>query len=123
VLPQGLEPLKLCRLVKPHLATYPSSSRARFRSRAHNRVVPAIEHAGVLHSLALDHGQSDGLLFPFPEWRKPNAALKCACDWAKLTHCSFNDLRRTCATWSREGGASPDLIATVLGHVDLRMVE
>jgi hypothetical protein len=41
----------------------------------------------------------------------------------KIKPCSPNDLRRTCATWLRQDGAPPDLIAPVMGHVDTRMVE
>lgn len=36
---------------------------------------------------------------------------------------SPNDLRRTCATWLRERGASTENIAGILRHVDARMVE
>lgn len=40
-----------------------------------------------------------------------------------IERCSPNDLRRTCATWLHASGATPDLIAPLMGHVDSRMVE
>jgi len=46
-----------------------------------------------------------------------------ACDRADIEPCTPNDLRRTCATWLRQAGAAPDLIAPVMGHADTRMVE
>jgi integrase len=85
------------------------------------RVVPIVGRARILLAFALEHAHKEGLLFS--EWRSPQAGLKVACDRAKIPHCSFNDLRRTCATWLREGGASPALIAPILGHVDSRLVE
>lgn len=41
----------------------------------------------------------------------------------KIRRCSPNDLRRTCATWLRAAGVSPELIAPAMGHADTRMVE
>ena len=45
------------------------------------------------------------------------------CGRSGSSRCSPDDLRRTCATWLRQDGAPPDLIAPVMGHADTRMVE
>ncbi len=63
----------------------------------------------------------DGLLFR--PWTNVRRDLHAACDAVKIVRCSPNDLRRTCATWLRAAGASPELIAPVMGHADTRMVE
>jgi len=41
----------------------------------------------------------------------------------KVWRFGFQRRRRTCATWLREAGAPPDLIAPLMGHADTRMVE
>jgi len=70
----------------------------------------------------LEHAQGvDGALFR--SWGNVRRDLVAACDEAKIPRCSPNDLRRTCATWLREAGAPPDLIAPLMGHADTRMVE
>jgi integrase len=43
--------------------------------------------------------------------------------WPTRMRCSPNELRGTCATWLRAAGASPELIAPVMGHAHTRMVE
>jgi hypothetical protein len=63
----------------------------------------------------------NGLLF-LP-WQNVRRDLAQACDRAGIEPCTPNDLRRTCATWLRQAGAAPDLIAPVMGHADTRMVE
>jgi integrase len=74
-----------------------------------------IEHA-VKHARGVN-----GLLF-LP-WQNVRRDLAQACDRAGIEPCTPNDLRRTCATWLRQAGAAPDLIAPVMGHADTRMVE
>jgi integrase len=87
------------------------------------RVVPLVTAwQKSLARYALEHAQgTEGLLFH--PWGNVRRDLTAACDAAGLESCSPNDLRRTCATWFRQEGASPDLIGAVLGHADSRMVE
>ncbi len=87
------------------------------------RIVPIVgEVARSLLEYALTHAQGEhGLLFR--SWTNVRRDLYAACDALKMPHCSPNDLRRTCATWLRAAGASPELIAPVMGHADTRMVE
>jgi integrase len=88
-----------------------------------SRVVPMASnvHARYLE-FALRHADgSDGMLFR--KWGNMNRDLAEACERAGIARCSPNDLRRTCATWLRNLGLPPDLIAAVLGHRDTRMVE
>jgi hypothetical protein len=59
----------------------------------------------------------------FAEWKSPNNALRRACERAKLPHTSFNDCRRTFATWLREEGVSAELIAPAMGHTTTAMVQ
>lgn len=59
----------------------------------------------------------------FPDWSNIQWDLRTACERADIPRCSPNDLRRTCATWLRQGGAAPDLVACVLGHSTSQMVE
>jgi len=71
---------------------------------------------------ALKHAQgAEGRLFT--SWRNVRRDLHEACERAKIPPCSPNDLRRTCATWLRSEGVEADLIGSVLGHADSRMVE
>jgi integrase len=87
------------------------------------RTVPIVgESARSLLEYALAHAQgAEGLLFK--PWSNVRRDLHAASDAVKIQHCSPNDLRRTCATWLRAAGASPELIAPVMGHADTRMVE
>jgi integrase len=79
------------------------------------------EVARSLLEYALAYAGGDGLLFR--RWSNVRRDLHAACAAVKIPPCSPNDLRRTCATWLRAAGASPDLIAPVMGHADTRMVE
>jgi integrase len=72
------------------------------------------------YALTHSHGQ-EGLLFG--SWTNVRRDLHRACEAVEIRHCSPNDLRWTCATWLRAAGASPELIAPVMGHADTRMVE
>ncbi len=87
------------------------------------RTVPIVgETARSLLEYAITHAQGEeGLLFR--RWTNVRRDLHAACDAVKIPRCSPNDLRRTCATWLRAAGASPELIAPVMGHADTRMVE
>lgn len=66
-------------------------------------------------------GGVGGLLFQ--DWGNVQWDLRTACERAGIPRCSPNDLRRTCATWLRQGGVAPDLVACVLGHSTSQMVE
>jgi integrase len=71
---------------------------------------------------ALEHAQGGaGLLFN--PWANVRRDLLDACRRAGIERCSPNDLRRTCATWLRAGGATTDVLAPLMGHADGRMVE
>ena len=59
----------------------------------------------------------------FRPWGNVRHDLASASRRAGIEPVTLNDLRRTCATWLREGGIEPHLIAAVLGHADSRMVE
>jgi len=87
------------------------------------RTVPLVsDEQRSLIRYALDHAQGvEGSLF-LP-WQNVRRDLAQACDRAGIEPCTPNDLRRTCATWLRQAGAAPDLIAPVMGHADTRMVE
>lgn len=80
----------------------------------------AIRHAGG-RAWASEHPADEVRLFA--PWPSPNHALARACIAAKIEHASFNDLRRTFATWLREAGATPDLIAPAMGHTTTAMVQ
>ncbi|MEY4578741.1 MAG: hypothetical protein RL701_3444, partial [Pseudomonadota bacterium] len=87
------------------------------------RTVPLVsdeQRSLIKHALQYAQG-TDGLLF-LP-WQNVRRDLAQACDRAGIQPCTPNDLRRTCATWLRQAGAAPDLIAPVMGHADTRMVE
>jgi integrase len=92
------------------------------RSTRYRTVPMVLPAARELLAYACEHAEgTDGLLFR--PWGNVRRDLLEACTRAGIAPCSPNDLRRTCATWLRAGGAPPDLIAPVLGHADTRMVE
>lgn len=84
------------------------------------RVVPILPTTAPLLRIALEHG-GEGLLFS--PWGNVRRDLHEACQRIGIPPCSPNDLRRTTATWLRNAGVEPHLIAAVLGHRDSRMVE
>jgi len=87
------------------------------------RIVPVTTIEGKqLLEYALNHAQGEGDML-FRPWGNMVRDLKLACRRAGIDPCGPNDLRRTFATWLRAAGASPDLIAPTMGHVDSRMVE
>lgn len=85
------------------------------------RTVPILPTTAPLLRLALEHGRDAGLLFE--PWTNVRSDLLRACERLGIDPCSPNDLRRTTATWLRNAGVEPHLIALVLGHRDGRMVE
>jgi hypothetical protein len=78
--------------------------------------VPIVgETARSLLEYALTHAKGEnGVLFR--PWNNVRRDLHAACEGVKIRRCSPNDLRRTCATWLRAAGVSPELIAPVMGH-------
>jgi integrase len=87
------------------------------------RTVPLVSQTQrSLIRYVLEHAQGKGGALFLP-WGNARRDLVQACDKVGILPCSPNDLRRTCATWLRQDGAPPDLIAPVMGHVDTRMVE
>jgi integrase len=116
------------------------------KTAASLRTVPVVTPlARQLLKYALDHaGGAEGMLFrPWPMLHrgllracrragckatgctiKPSRKGGCRtpeCLAAALAPVTPNDLRRTCATWLREAGTPVELVAPVLGHVDIRM--
>lgn len=87
------------------------------------RIVPygALPFGHELMDRVLALSPSKGLLFR--PWTSMAGDLIRACERLHMAPVSPNDLRRTCATWLRQAGVEPHLIAAVLGHADSRMVE
>ena len=94
------------------------------KTTAADRIVPVLHpEAMELLGYALEHAVPGEGGRMFAEWKSPNNALRRACERAKITHTSFNDLRRTFATWLREEGVSAELIAPAMGHTTTAMVQ
>ena len=85
------------------------------------RVVPIVGFAWPLLEHVLRVRSGPGPLFR--PWTNVRHDLSTACTRAKVPTVTPNDLRRTCATWLRQLGVEPHLIASMLGHTDSRMVE
>ncbi len=94
------------------------------KTSAADRVVPVL-HPEALELLqyAIKHAAPGEGGRMFALWKSPNNALRRACERAKIDHTSFNDLRRTFATWLREEGVSAELIAPAMGHTTTAMVQ
>lgn len=94
------------------------------KTTAADRIVPVL-HPEALELLqyAIEHAVPGEGGRMFAEWKSPNNALRRACERAKIDHTSFNDLRRTFATWLREEGVSAELIAPAMGHTTTAMVQ
>lgn len=86
------------------------------KTAASKAVIPVVEHTRPLLEYAL-------ATMPFGAWGSYGRDLPAAAKRAGLERLTANDLRRTCATWLRQGGVAPHLIAAVLRHRDSRMVE
>jgi len=92
------------------------------KTEGSRRVVPIVGVARPLLEHALRYAQGEGGKL-FRSWGNVRRDLHEACERAGIAPVSPNDLRRTCATWLRQGGVEPHLIAAMLGHTDSRMVE
>lgn len=102
------------------------------KTKASDRTVPIVHPDAItLLDYALKHAHGKAWASEnkqpytrlFAPWPSPNHALARACVAAKIAHTSFNDLRRTFATWLRNAGATPDLIAPAMGHTTTAMVQ
>jgi integrase len=85
------------------------------------RTVPILALTRDLLAFALKHAPGDGLLFG--PWGKLHRDIALASERAGIEPSTPNDWRRSLATWLRLAGVSTDLIATVLGHADSRLIE
>jgi integrase len=76
-----------------------------------------------LLDVALEQADPAAAPLLFHPWANVRRDMLQACERAGIERCSPNDLRRTCATWLRAGGATIDALAPLMGHADGRMVE
>ncbi len=60
---------------------------------------------------------------PLPPLWNLNRELWAACDAAGIERVSPNDLRRTHATWLKEGGVDSDVVRRLLGHTTTGLVD
>jgi integrase len=88
-----------------------------------DRVVPYLSTTRRLIEAALAGVRAPAGVPLFRAWGSVRRDLEVACKLAQIDKVSPNDLRRTFATWLRQGGAEPSLIGQALGHADARMVE
>lgn len=95
------------------------------KTEGSDRTVPVWERAKLLILFALGHARGrDGLLFGHGDgFKKKLSKMTPENTPGLLAPFSANDLRRTCATWLTEAGASSDLVAPLMGHADSTMVE
>jgi integrase len=92
------------------------------KTEAAARTIPIVAFGWPLLERALEvRGGSGGPMFR--PWTNVRHDLAAACARAGIAPVTPNDLRRTAATWLRQLGAEPSLIAPFLGHTDSRMVE
>jgi integrase len=91
------------------------------KTKGSKAVIPVASFLRPLLEYALVHGADNGPLYQ--AWGNMGRDLPAACAAAGLERLTANDLRRTTATWLRQGGVAPHLIAGVLRHRDSRMVE
>lgn len=81
-----------------------------------SRTVPVVlDWQRDLLRLALTHAEGKGGLL-FTPWANAYRDLTLACRTAGVPKVSFNDLRRTHATWMRDAGVSASNVGAMLGH-------
>lgn len=92
------------------------------KTKASERVVPVASLFTDLFSFALTNadGKGDKL---FTAWDSMRRDVAAAAKRAGTPAATWNDLRRTCATWLVQEGVAPSLVAKVLGHTTSAMVE
>ena len=93
------------------------------KRKTRRRTVPVVfpPQQGLLHYPLEYADGTDGMLFA--PWTNARRDLQTACDAAGIERCSFNDLRRTAATWLRRAGVPLELLAPITGHSSTRMLE
>ncbi len=77
----------------------------------------------VLASIAPEEPNPDALLFPDVTPEAVSMAFHRVCGLLKISDIRLHDLRHTFATWLRQRGTELDVIASQLGHRDLRMTK
>jgi integrase len=77
----------------------------------------------VLASIAPEEPKPDALLFPDVTPEAVSMAFHRVCGLLNISDIRLHDLRHTFATWLRQGGTGLDVIASQLGHRDLRMTK
>jgi integrase len=72
---------------------------------------------------SIPQGQPDDLLFPDVSPEAVSMAFHRVCEILSISDIRLHDLRHTFATWLRQSGTELDVIASQLGHRDLRMTK
>ncbi len=72
---------------------------------------------------SIPQGEPDELLFPSVTGEAVSMAFHRVCRLLKISDIRLHDLRHTFATWLRQRGVELDIIASQLGHRDLRMTK
>jgi integrase len=72
---------------------------------------------------SIPQGEPDDLLFPDVTPEAVSMAFHRVCEVLKISDIRLHDLRHTFATWLRQNGVELDVIASQLGHRDLRMTK
>jgi len=72
---------------------------------------------------SIPQGGPDDLLFPDVTPESVSMAFHRVCKILSISDIRLHDLRHTFATWLRQGGVELDVIASQLGHRDLRMTK
>lgn len=72
---------------------------------------------------SIPEGGPDDLLFPGISPEAVSMAFHRTCKLLKISDVRLHDLRHTFATWLRQRGVELDVIASQLGHRDLRMTK
>ncbi len=72
---------------------------------------------------SIPQGGPDDVLFPDVTGEAVSMAFHRVCELLTISDIRLHDLRHTFATWLRQGGTGLDVIASQLGHRDLRMTK
>ena len=72
---------------------------------------------------SIPKGEPEGRLFPDVSPEAVSMAFRRVCKQLGIVDIRLHDLRHTFATWLRQRGTELDVIASQLGHRDLRMTK